>query len=51
MVEIRTIAELAALVHGGTIGLDDAVLRTAYPADAAREPLERALAQLRGELD
>ncbi len=51
MVEIRAIAELASLVHDGTIGLDDAVLRTAYPADAAREPLERALAQLRGELD
>ena len=51
MVELRTIAELATLVHEGTIGLDDAVLRTAYPADAAREPLERALAQLRGELD
>jgi glyoxylase-like metal-dependent hydrolase (beta-lactamase superfamily II) len=51
MVEIRAIAELATLVHHGTIGLDDAVLRTAYPADAAREPLERALAQLRGELD
>jgi glyoxylase-like metal-dependent hydrolase (beta-lactamase superfamily II) len=51
MVEIRTIAELASLVQDGTIGIDDAVLRTAYPADAAREPLERALAQLRGELD
>lgn len=51
MVELRAIAELATLVHQGTIGLDDAVLRTAYPADAAREPLERALAQLRGELD
>jgi hypothetical protein len=51
MVEIRTIAELASLVHDGTIGLDDAVLRTAYRADAAREPLERALAQLRDELD
>jgi hypothetical protein len=51
MVEIRTIAELARLVHEETLGLDDAVLRTAYPADAAREPLERALAQLRGELD
>jgi glyoxylase-like metal-dependent hydrolase (beta-lactamase superfamily II) len=51
MVEIRGVAELAKLVHEGTIGLDDAVLRTAYPADAAREPLERALAQLRGELD
>ena len=51
MVEIRTIAELARLVHEETLGIDDAVLRTAYPADAAREPLERALAQLRGELD
>jgi glyoxylase-like metal-dependent hydrolase (beta-lactamase superfamily II) len=51
MVEIRTIAELASMVHEGTIGIADAVLRTAYPADAAREPLERALAQLRGELD
>jgi glyoxylase-like metal-dependent hydrolase (beta-lactamase superfamily II) len=51
MVEIRTIAELATLVHDGTISLDDAVLRTAYPADAARDPLERALVQLRGELD
>jgi glyoxylase-like metal-dependent hydrolase (beta-lactamase superfamily II) len=51
MVEIRGIAELASLVHAGTISLDDAVLRTAYPADTAREPLERALAQLRGELE
>jgi len=51
MVEIRTIAELASMVHDGTIGLDDAVLRTPYPADTARMPLERALAQLRGELD
>jgi hypothetical protein len=51
MVEIRTIAELATLVHEGTLALDEAVLRTSYPADTAREPLERALAQLRGELD
>jgi glyoxylase-like metal-dependent hydrolase (beta-lactamase superfamily II) len=51
MVEIRTIAELASLVHDGTLSLDDAVLRTPYPADTAREPLQRALAQLRGELD
>ena len=34
-----------------SLELDAAVLRTPYPADAAREPLERALAQLRGELD
>lgn len=51
MTEFRTIAELASLVHQGVIGLDDAVLRTPYPADAAREPLERALAQVRGELE
>ena len=51
MVEIRTIAELATLVHDGTLDLADAILRTPYPADTARMPLERALAQLRGELD
>ena len=51
MVELRTIAELATLVHARDDRLDDAVLRTAYPADTAREPLERALVQLRGELD
>src|SRR4051794_34373915 len=51
MVELRAIADLATLVHDGTLDLDAAVLRTPYPADAAREPLERALAQLRGELD
>ena len=51
MTEFRAIAELAALVHAGSLDLDAAVLRTPYPADAARQPLERALAQLRGELD
>ena len=39
------------LVDAGVIGIDAAVLRTPYPADAALEPLTRALAQLRGELD
>jgi glyoxylase-like metal-dependent hydrolase (beta-lactamase superfamily II) len=51
MIEFRAIAELATLVHHGNLDLDGAVLRTPYPADAARQPLERALAQLRGELD
>ncbi len=51
MVEFRTVAELAKLVHRGVIGIDAAVLRTPYPADTALEPLTRALAQLRGELD
>jgi glyoxylase-like metal-dependent hydrolase (beta-lactamase superfamily II) len=51
MTEFRTVAELAKLVHRGVIGIDDAVLRTPYPADTALEPLTRTLAQLRGELD
>jgi len=51
MTEFRTVAELATLVDRGVIDLDSAVLRTPYPADAARAPLERALQQLRGELD
>ncbi len=51
MTELRTIAELATLVDKGVIGIDAAVLRTPYPADAALEPLTRALAQLRGELE
>jgi glyoxylase-like metal-dependent hydrolase (beta-lactamase superfamily II) len=51
MTEFRTVAELARLVHRGVIGIDDGVLRTPYPADTALEPLTRALAQLRGELD
>jgi glyoxylase-like metal-dependent hydrolase (beta-lactamase superfamily II) len=51
MTEFRGVAELASLVHRGSLDLDAAVLRTPYPAADAREPLERALAQLRGELD
>ena len=51
MTEFRSIAELARLVHRGVLGIDAAVLRTPYPADTALEPLTRALAQLRGELD
>ena len=51
LVEIRQVAELAEMVHVGQLDIGDAVVRTPYPADAAREPLERALAQLRGELD
>ena len=51
MTEFRAVAELARLVHDGRLDLDAAVLRTPYPADTALEPLTRALAQLRGELD
>jgi glyoxylase-like metal-dependent hydrolase (beta-lactamase superfamily II) len=51
MVEIRAIAELATLVHEGRLPMSEAVVRTPYPADTATEPLERALAQLRGDLE
>jgi len=51
MTELRTIAELARLVNSGVIDINEALLRTPYPADTAMEPLTRAAAQLRGELD
>jgi glyoxylase-like metal-dependent hydrolase (beta-lactamase superfamily II) len=51
MAGFREIAELARLVDAGVLGIDAAVLRTPYPADAAMEPLTRAMAQIRGELD
>jgi glyoxylase-like metal-dependent hydrolase (beta-lactamase superfamily II) len=49
--EFREIEALARLVDGGLLGIDAAVLRTPYPSDQAMEPLTRALAQLRSELD
>jgi glyoxylase-like metal-dependent hydrolase (beta-lactamase superfamily II) len=50
---IATIAELARGVDAGELTLDEAVARTpfpAYPPEDVRRPLERGLAQLRGEL-
>ncbi len=47
--DIREIASLARLVHAGEIGLEDAMGRGPFAPDAMREPLERGLAQLRGE--
>ena len=50
---IAAIAELARRVHSGDLTLDEAVAQTpfpAYPPEDARRPLERGLAQLRGEL-
>lgn len=49
--EFRAIAELAGRVHGGELALDEACRLAPYPAGDARQPIERALAQLRGELD
>ena len=51
MTEFRSVAALATLIQDGQLTLEAAVLRTPYPADTATEPMQRALAQLRGELD
>ena len=45
------IAALARRIEAGDVDLDAATGLAPYPAESAREPLERALAQLRGELD
>jgi glyoxylase-like metal-dependent hydrolase (beta-lactamase superfamily II) len=50
---IAAIAELGRRVHAGKMTLDDAVAQTpfsAFPPDDVRRPLERTLAQLRGDL-
>jgi glyoxylase-like metal-dependent hydrolase (beta-lactamase superfamily II) len=45
------LAVLARRVQAGELAADDALEMAPYPAEAARQPLARALAQLRGELD
>jgi glyoxylase-like metal-dependent hydrolase (beta-lactamase superfamily II) len=49
--ELRAVAELARAVHEGAFGLDEAVRRGPFGPEASREPIERGLAQLLGELD
>ena len=49
--EFEANAALARRVHAGELDLDAAVSESPYSSNAARQPLERALAQLRGELD
>jgi glyoxylase-like metal-dependent hydrolase (beta-lactamase superfamily II) len=48
--DFRAVAALAGRIHAGELRLDDALNAAPFPADAAREPLERAIRQLRGEL-
>lgn len=48
--DVRAIAGLAEQVQRGEIGLEDALGRAPFPPASAREPLERAPAQLRGEI-
>ena len=50
---LAALAELARRVHRGDLSLDDALAATPFPAylpEDIRRPLQRALAQLRGEL-
>ncbi len=47
----RAVAALAKEVHVGARTLDEAIVAASFPAADAREPLARALAPLRGELD
>ena len=50
IVEIGAIASLARRVHAGAMTVDAAVEAAPYTEAPAREALERALAQLRGDL-
>ena len=46
----RSLADLSRLVHAGELSIEDAASRSPFPPADSVEPLERALAQLRGEL-
>jgi glyoxylase-like metal-dependent hydrolase (beta-lactamase superfamily II) len=49
--QFRSVAALASRVHTGDLDLKMALDAAPWPGEPSREPLERALAQLRGELD
>ena len=49
--EIAAIASLARRVRAAELDLEAAIAAAPWPPEQSREPLERALAQLRGELD
>lgn len=46
----RDLVAVARRVHAGEIDMEAAWAAAPYPAESAREPLERALAQLRGAI-
>jgi len=48
---LLAIAELGRRVHRAELAIGDAVAAGPYGPRASREPIERAIAQLRGELD
>ena len=47
----RRIADLARRIHAGELDLEAAVTASPFGAEGTRDAFERALAQLRGELD
>jgi hypothetical protein len=49
--EIAAIALLSSRVHAGDLDLEAAVEAAPYRPGAAREAIERGIAQLSGELD
>ena len=51
LAEFRAVAEAARRVHTGELGRDPALALMPYGTAAAAGPLDRALAQLRGDLD
>ncbi len=51
LAEFRALAAQARSVHAGELDMDAAIAASPYSRATAKEPLERALQQLRGELD
>lgn len=51
LAEFRAVESLARRVHAGDLDIEAAITASPYSTETSQEPLERALAQLRGELD
>ena len=51
LAEFRALESLARRVYAGEVDLEAAIAASPYTPETSRGPLERALAQLRGELD
>ena len=51
LAEFRQVADLASRLHSGSLDRDAALDAMPYPRDLSVQPLDRAMAQLRGELD
>ena len=51
LASFRALADLGRQIHAGTITIEAAVAAAPFGPRTPRYPFERALAQLRGELD